>query len=104
MPPFLCFQKALVFASGRAADVAYSRQFADVQLSVNLIHNFHYFAAAAGDNLTCLYFQDFVADGAVDITVLFCPYYRQQTFFEFHKFTSIEKKAGASSRLNFYLT
>ena len=28
MPPFLCFQKALVFVSGSAADVAHSRQFA----------------------------------------------------------------------------
>ena len=81
MPPFSRFQKAFVFVGGGFADVAYSRQFADVQLSVNLIHNFHYFAAAAGDNLTCLYFQDFVADGAVDITVLFCPYNGQKTIF-----------------------
>ena len=30
--PFLCFQKAFVFVGGGAADIADSRQFADVQL------------------------------------------------------------------------
>ena len=32
--PFLCFQKAFVFVCGGAADIAHSRQFADVQLPV----------------------------------------------------------------------
>jgi hypothetical protein len=32
--PFSRFQKALVFVGGGAADVAHSRQFADVQLPV----------------------------------------------------------------------
>ena len=32
--PFLRFQKAFVFVCGGAADVAHSRQFADVQLPV----------------------------------------------------------------------
>ena len=33
-PCLLYFQKALVFVGGGSADVAYSRQFADVELSV----------------------------------------------------------------------
>jgi len=32
--PFLSFQKALVFVNGGTADVAHSRQFADVELPV----------------------------------------------------------------------
>ena len=32
--PFLRFQKALVFVGGGSADVAHSRQFADVELPV----------------------------------------------------------------------
>jgi hypothetical protein len=34
---------------------------------------FHQFPAAAGDDLTFLQMQDFVADGAVDIAFLFRP-------------------------------
>ena len=32
--PFLCFQKGFVFVNGGAADVAHSRQLADVELTV----------------------------------------------------------------------
>ena len=34
LPLSLCLQKALVFVGGGAADVAHSRQFADVELPV----------------------------------------------------------------------
>ena len=35
---YLCFQKALVFVNGGAADVADSCQFADVQLPAHSVH------------------------------------------------------------------
>ena len=57
-----------------------------------LILNFHQLSTAPGDHSPGFQVEQLMANGAVDITVLFCPYYRQQTFFEFHNLTSQRKK------------
>ena len=45
----------------------------------------HGFAAAAGDHFPSFNRKGFMANGAVNIAILFCSHHRQQTFFQFHK-------------------
>ena len=41
----------------------------------------HNFSAAAGDHFAGFDVQKLVTNITVHITILFCPYHRQQTFF-----------------------
>ena len=47
------------------------------------VQHLHDFSAAAGDYIARLYVHQFVADGAVDITFLFCPNHAVQAAFQF---------------------
>ena len=48
------------------------------------VQNLHDFAAAAGDYIAGFHVQGLAADGAVDVTFLFCPDHADQSAFEFH--------------------
>ena len=45
--------------------------------------NLHDFSAAAGDYIARLHMQQLVADGAVDVTFLFCPNHTVQAALQF---------------------
>ncbi len=49
-----------------------------------ILLDLHYLATAPGDDLTGFDVQELMADGAVDITVLFRPYYQRGKTFQFH--------------------
>ena len=62
-------------------------------MKCRLIQNLHGFAAAAGDHLAGFHMEKFMADGAVDIAVLFCFYHEAGAAFQFccHMGTSLTK-------------
>ena len=52
-----------------------------------LFHHFHDLAAATGNDLSFLYMENFMTDGAVNIPLFLCFYHRNQSAFQFHRLT-----------------
>ena len=75
VPVLLCGMYGEVFIQKEEAEIS-----ASSKISVQHLHGF---AAAAGNYITGLHVQQLMADGAVDITFLFCPNHTVQTAFQF---------------------
>ena len=59
------------------------------EFSAPLLHFFHWFAAATGNDFTGFDFQGLAADGAIDGAVFLCPDYQLRESFCVHDYRPI---------------